>query len=67
MTKEMQQLYDRISKLEKSAMELSSSISVEDSLNKEFDIRRKNMLLGKAVGYAYVLVLIEEMDKKAAK
>ena len=67
MTKEMQQLYDIISKIEKSAMELSSSISVEDSLNKEFDIRRKNMLLGKAVGYAYVLVLIEEMEKKAAK
>lgn len=64
MTKEMQQLYDRISMLEKSAMELSSSISKEDSLNKEFDIRRKNMLLGKAVGYAYVKVLIEEMDKK---
>ena len=63
----MQQLYDIISKIEKSAMELSSSISVEDSLNKEFDIRRKNMLLGKAVGYAYVLVLIEEMEKKAAK
>lgn len=64
MTKEIQQLYERISTLEKSAMELSSSISVEDSLNKEFDIRRKNMLLGKAVGYAYVQVLIEEMDKK---
>ena len=64
MTKEMQQLYDRISKLEKAAMELLSSMSIYNSAYTEFEIKRKSLLQGKAMGYGYVLSLIEEMDKK---
>ena len=60
----MQQLYDRISKLEKAAMELLSSMSIYNSEYREFEIKRKSLLQGKAMGYGYVLSLIEEIENK---
>jgi len=65
MTKEMQKLYDKISELEALSFENANRTLFDDGANAGFEMKRKNMQLGKYVAYGYVKSLIEEMEKAA--
>ena len=65
MTKEMQKLYDKISELEALSFENANRTLFDDGTNAGFEMKRKNMQLGKYVAYGHVKSLIEGMEKAA--